>query len=278
MIHREPIFEKALEAAEFIQEQTKGAVELGMVLGSGLGGIVESMEVEAEIPYLKIPHFPLATVEGHKGSLLIGQINGRRVAVLSGRFHYYEGYDTRQITFPVRVLKFLSVDKVLITSVSGSVHPDMKPGDIVAMRDHINMMPEHPLRGMNDPRFGTRFPDMSKTYDEAFRETARQEARRLGIPLHEGVYLALQGPSLETPAEYEMIHRLGADLVGMSSVPEVIVARHMGMRVGFLSMVSNLCYPLEVIGLTTHEKVLEVARENTPKMEKLIIATVSNWS
>lgn len=278
MIAREPIFEKALEAAESIQEHFDGPVRQAMVLGTGLGGIVESMEIAVEIPYSKIPHFPLSTVEGHKGSLLIGELNGITTAVLSGRFHYYEGYNTRQITFPVRVLKFLGVEKLLVTSVSGSVNPSMGPGEIVVIRDHINMLPEHPLRGMNDTRFGTRFPDMSVPYDPAFRKVAAQEAGRLGISIGEGVYLALQGPSLETPAEYEMIHRLGADLVGMSSVPEVIVARHMGMRVGFVSMVSNLCYPLDVIGTTTHESVLAVARENTPKMEKLIIAAVTNWA
>jgi len=277
MIQREPIFEKALEAAEFIQEHIDGTVHQAMVLGTGLGGIVETMDLEVEIPYSKIPHFPLSTVEGHRGSLLIGVLNGTRVAVLSGRFHYYEGYDTRQITFPIRVLKFLGVEKLLITSVSGSVNPAMKAGDVVVVRDHINMLPEHPLRGQNDPRFGARFPDMSATYDVAFRAAAKAVGLQMGLDLQEGVYLALQGPSLETPAEYEMIHRLGADLVGMSSVPEAIVARHMGMRVGFLSMVSNLCYPLDIIGLTTHEIVLEVARKNTPKMEKLIIAAVTNW-
>lgn len=278
MIHREPIYEKALEAAEFIEEQIKGKVSIGVVLGTGLGGVVESMELEGEIPYSRIPHFPLSTVEGHKGSLLIGRLHEQRVAVLSGRFHYYEGYDTRQITFPVHVLKFLGVDKLLITSMSGSVNPDMAPGCLVAMKDHINLMPEHPLRGKNDPRFGPRFPDMSVVYDPGFRRLAKEQAAALDIDLQEGVYLALQGPSLETPAEYEMIHRLGADLVGMSSVPEAIVARHMDMKVGFISMVSNLCYPLEVIGLTTHEMVIEVAKENAPRLEKLIISTIANWS
>lgn len=278
MIHREPIYEKSLEAAEFIEEQIKGKVSIGVVLGTGLGGVVESMELEAEIPYSRIPHFPLSTVEGHKGSLLIGQIDQQRVAVLSGRFHYYEGYDTRQITFPIRVLRFLGVDKLLITSMSGSVNPDMVPGSLVAMKDHINLMPEHPLRGRNDDRLGARFPDMSVVYDPGFRTLAKEEAAALNIDLQEGIYLALQGPSLETPAEYEMIHRLGADLVGMSSVPEAIVARHMDMKVGFISMVSNLCYPLEVIGLTTHEMVIEVAKENAPRLEKLIIATIANWS
>ena len=277
MIHREPIYEKALEAAEFIEEQIKGKVSVGVVLGTGLGGVVESMELEAEIPYSRIPHFPLSTVEGHKGSLLIGEIEKQRVAVLSGRFHYYEGYDTRQITFPIRVLHFLGVDKLLITSMSGSVNPGMAPGCLVAMKDHINLMPEHPLRGRNDDRLGARFPDMSVVYDPGFRTLANEQAAALGIDLHEGIYLALQGPSLETPAEYEMIHRLGADLVGMSSVPEAIVARHMDMKVGFISMVSNLCYPLEVIGLTTHEMVIRVAKENAPRLEKLIIATIANW-
>lgn len=277
MINRQPIYEKALEAAEFIDELNPGKAEIGIILGTGLGGVAESMEVETEIPYSKIPHFPLSTVEGHKGSLLIGTIGQKRIAIFSGRFHYYEGYDTKQITFPVRVLNFLGVDKVMITSVSGSVNPDFKAGSLVAVRDHINFMPEHPLRGMNDDRLGPRFPDMSVPYDPEFRRTAGELAGKLGINLHEGVYLALQGPSLETPAEYEMIHRMGADLVGMSSVPEVIVARHMGMRVGFISMVSNLCYPLSEIALTTHESVLEVAKANAPVLEKLIIEILSNW-
>jgi len=277
MIQREPIYEKALEAAEFIGEEIGGTAEIGVVLGSGLGGVVDSMELEAEIPYVRIPHFPLATVEGHKGSMQIGRINGKRAAVLSGRFHYYEGYNTQQITFPVRVMKMLGVDKLLVTSVSGSVNASLGAGSLVVMRDHINMLPEHPLRGQNDSRLGPRFPDMSQAYDPAFRAIAKREAESLGVSLYEGVYLALQGPSLETPAEYEMVHRLGADLVGMSSVPEVIVARHMDIKVGFVSMVSNLCYPLSVIGLTTHEQVLEVARENAPKMEKLIVRALTNW-
>ena len=277
MIQREPIYEKAFEAAEFIEEHIKGKVQLGLVLGTGLTGVLDSMELEAEIPYSKIPHFPMSTVEGHKGSLMVGQIDGKRLAVLSGRFHYYEGYDMRQLTFPIRVLKLLGVKKVLLTSVSGSVNPDFAAGSLVLVRDHINMLPEHPLRGQNDSRLGPRFPDMSEPYDKKFGAIAKQEAKKLGTDLHEGVYLALQGPSLETPAEYGMIHRLGADLVGMSTVPEVIVARHMDLRVGVISMVSNLCYPLDKIKKTTVDDVLSVARHNAPKLEALVLAILKAW-
>lgn len=268
------IYEKA-EAAKWHIQQVTGNIRIDscIISGTGLGEIWKDMNVIHELPYASIPHFQQNTVQSHKGILYICKYKEQNVAVLSGRFHYYEGYSPAEVSFPVRVMKALGAPKILITNVAGGLNPSYKAGDIVLIKDHINVQPGHPLRGYNDDRLGVRFPDMLKTYDENDREKILAYAQKFDIIVHEGIYLALQGPSLETPAEYEYLHRIGADLVGMSTVPEVITARHSDMKVCAMSVVSNVCYPIEEITETTVEEVIAVAKAAVPSLSNLIL----NW-
>ncbi len=264
------LFDQIQEAVQYIRRQTNFQPYTGIILGTGLGQLTNDLEIEAEIAYRDIPHFATSTVESHQGRLLFGNLGGRAVVVMAGRFHYYEGWTMQQVTFPVRVLKALGIQQIIITNVSGGVNPHLRAGDLVVVRDHINMLPEHPLRGENDERLGPRFPDMLRTYDVEWRQKALEIAKKHGIRATEGVYSALQGPNLETPAEYEMLHRLGSDCTGMSSVPEVLVARHAGLRVMMISMVSNVSYPLSAIQQTSIAEVIEVARAAEPNLRLLI--------
>ncbi|MEO1513678.1 MAG: purine-nucleoside phosphorylase [Bacteroidota bacterium] len=264
------LYENAQEAARFIQEKSLLSPTIGIILGTGLSGLVHLMEEKITIPYDDIPHFPTSTVQSHKGQLVIGRLNGCPVLAMAGRFHYYEGYSMQQVTFPVRVMKLLGIQTLLVSNAAGSIHAEMKAGDLILIKDHINLQPENPLRGPNDERFGPRFPDMMKTYDLKLRQQALAVAERLGIPLREGIYVGLQGPNLETPAEYLYMHRIGGDLVGMSTVPEVIVARHMGLAVLAMSVVSNQCHPPEVIQETTVEQVIAVVEGVAPQMQQII--------
>ncbi len=264
-------YERALEAAEYLENRTDGfKPKIGIILGTGLGKLANDIDKISEIPYEDIPFFPLSTVEGHAGKLIIGYLESVPVVAMSGRFHYYEGYNSRQITFPVRVMKLLGVERLLISSAVGSVNSDMEAGDIVLIKDHINLQPENPLRGPNDSRFGVRFPDMKDAYDHVLNEKVMQIAINKGIRIHKGVYLALQGPNLETPAEYKFAHIIGADVIGMSTVPEVIVAKHVNLPVLVTTVVSNKCYPIEEIQETTIEDVLRVVSESESKLSGLV--------
>jgi len=270
------LYDQIQEAVQYIQSQTNFQPDIGIILGTGLGGLVDEIEVEKEIPYKSIPHFPESTVQSHQSKLVFGTLSGKPVVAMAGRFHYYEGYSVQQVTFPVRVMKFLGIQQLIVSNVSGSTNQHIFPGDIVFIKDHVNLQPENPLRGVNDERLGPRFPDMMKVYDTDLNAKALSIARTNGIRAHEGVYVCLQGPNLETPSEYEFLHRIGGDLVGMSTVPEVIVARHMGIPVFALSIVSNQCYPKEIIQETTVESVIALAEETAPKMCFIVKEIIKN--
>lgn len=264
------LFGHIQEALQYIRTRTDFQPRYGIILGTGLSGLAAEIEAVAAIDYRDIPHFPVSTVQSHKGNLVFGMLAGQPVVAMAGRFHYYEGYTAKEITFPVRVMKFLGIERLFISNAAGSTNPDIEAGDIVFIRDHINTQPDNPLRGANDERLGPRFPDMLHAYDRALNARGLEIARRHGIRAHEGVYLALQGPNLETPAEYRYFHIIGADLVGMSTVPEVLVARHMGLPVLALSVATNKCYPIEEIRETTVEEVIAVAQSAEPKMRQIV--------
>lgn len=267
------IYERSHAAAAFLTEKIDQLPEVGIILGSGLGGLVHAVDTEIEIPYEEIPDFPHATVEGHLGRLVIGRLGGKQVAMLAGRFHYYEGYSVEQVTFPVRVLQALGVKTLFVSNACGGMNPAFKIGDLMIISDHINLFPEHPLRGANDDRLGIRFPDMSEPYDRQLIELAKTIAKEQGLPIHTGVYAGLTGPTFETPAEYRWLAKMGADAVGMSTIPEVIVARHAGMRVFAASVITDIGIsdtPVKV----THEEVLEAANAAAPKLSSLVTAVI----
>lgn len=265
-----PLFDQIQAAVAYIRSRTNFQPRTGIVLGTGLGNLTDDIQVTASIDYEEIPHFARSTVQSHKGQLIFGYLGNHPVVVMAGRFHYYEGWTMQQVTFPIRVLKFLGIERLVITNVSGGVNPHLLAGDLVVVRDHINLLPEHPLRGDNDERLGPRFPDMLYTYDADLRQRAMEIAKAKGIRAMEGVYSALQGPNLETPAEYTMLNRLGSDCTGMSSIPEVLVARHMNVPVLMISLVSNVSFPVSSIRVTTVEEVIATARAAEPKMRLLI--------
>ena len=261
-------------AAVTIRERTRLQPRIGLILGSGLNPLAEAVEDGIAIPYKDIPHFPVTTVEGHVGRMIIGRLEGQPVAMMQGRPHYYEGYSMAEITFPVRVMQILGVEMLIITNAAGGLNPEFRPGDVMLITDHINLIGMgglNPLRGPNLDDFVPRFPDMSEAYDAHLRALAKQAATQAGIPLQEGVYVCLAGPSFETPADLRFLRLIGADAVGMSTVPEVIVARHGGTKVLGLSGISNVP-PVEGIPQTetTHEEVLEAGRMLVPRMEVII--------
>lgn len=260
------LYEQIQESTNFIRTKTDFQPTIGIILGTGLGSLVEEIEVEIEIPYHEIPHFPESTVKSHKSKMVFGMLGGKRVVAMAGRFHYYEGYSMKQVTFPVRVMKFLGIEQLIVSNVSGSTNQHIFAGDIVFLKDHINLQPENPLRGVNDERLGPRFPDMMRVYDREWNQRAMAIAAENNIRTHEGIYVCLPGPNLETPAEYNFLHRIGGDLVGMSTIPEVIVARHMEVPVFALSVVSNQCYPSEILTETTIEEVIALGNKTAPKM------------
>ncbi len=264
------IYEAIQEAVTAIRRLTEARPRSGIVLGTGLSGLVHRVQVEARIPYGRLPHFVPSTAPSHRGELVFGHIQGHAVVVMAGRLHYYEGWTMQQITFPVRVLGALGIERLILTNASGGVNPHLRSGDIVIVRDHINLLPENPLRGPNDERIGPRFPDMSQPYDPDLRRLALEVAREQGIRAVEGVYSALQGPNLETPAEYAMLRLLGSDCTGMSSVPEVLVARHQGIPVLLLSLVTNTAYPPSVIRETTVDDVVAIAKTAEPRLTQLL--------
>lgn len=256
------------ETAAWIERHTTLRPTCAVVLGTGLGRLATEIEVVDAFPYRDIPHFPVSTVEGHKGRLLLGRLEGKEVLAMEGRFHYYEGYTMQQVTFPMRVMHQLGITTLFVSNASGGMNPDFRVGDMMLITDHINFFPEHPLHGPNLP-MGPRFPDMSEAYDRHLLSEARQIARERGIRLMEGIYIGVQGPTFETPSEYRMYHRLGADAVGMSTVPEVIVARHCGMRVLGLSVITDLGVEGQVEKVS-HEEVQQAADATQPHMAALL--------
>lgn len=267
------LFERIQETASYIQSRIKGQPVAGIILGSGLGYLAGMIEKEVEIPYADIPNFPQSTVEGHAGTLIFGMLGGKYVMMMAGRFHYYEGYDMLAVTFPVRVMKALGVSTLLVSNAAGGMTPGFKVGDIMLIRDHINLFPEHPLRGPNDERLGTRFPDMSEPYSLDLLQRAHTAASDNGIPVQEGVYIGLQGPTFETRAEYHWLHVIGGDAVGMSTVPEVIVAIHGGMKILAASIITDLGIRDE-LNVITHEEVLHAANEAAPKLATIFTEVV----
>lgn len=260
------------QAADAIRARIDIEPEVGMILGSGLGDLADSVENAVIIPNAQIPQWPLSTVHGHKGRLVIGELEGIRVIVLQGRSHFYEGYSMAKITLPVRVMQRLGCDKMVVTNAAGAIHPDFEPGDLMLISDHLNiigMSGANPLKGPNLEEFGPRFPDMSQPYDKTFLKMAREACREADMPFQEGVYASLSGPSFESPAELRFLRTIGADAVGMSTVPEVIIARHGGMRVLGVSGISNKAN-LDGSTITTHEEVLEAGKVLVPKLTTLI--------
>lgn len=266
------LYENIQEAVQYIQGIANFSPQYGIILGTGLCNLSDEIERIAEIDYKDIPHFPISTVQTHKGKLILGHLAGKRVVAMAGRFHYYEGYSMQQVTFPVRVLKFLGIERLFISNISGSTNQHIFAGDLVFIRDHVNLQPENPLRGVNDERLGPRFPEMLDTYDRNLNQKALAIADQNGFRAHEGVYVALAGPNLETPAEYDFLHKIGGDVVGMSTVPEVIVAKHMDLPIMVISVVSNKCYPTENIKSSTIEEMIEVANEGGKKLGLVVKA------
>lgn len=267
------LFNKITVTSEYIASRINAKPKAGIILGSGLGGLVNMIAVQEELAYHDIPGFPVSTVKGHAGKFVFGKIGDTEVVLMAGRFHYYEGYTMEEVTFPVRVMKALGVETLFVSNAAGATNPAFSIGDIMVITDHINLFPEHPLRGANDDRLGVRFPDMSNTYDSTLISLAKQEALKLDIPLQFGVYVGLQGPTFETPAEYRWLHTIGGDVVGMSTVPEVIVAKHGGMKVSAISVVTDLGVTDTPV-IITHEEVLEAANVAAPKMAALVAAII----
>lgn len=263
------MWEKVQETVSFIKEKTNFTPEYGVILGSGLGSFTDDIQIEFTLPYNEIPSFPVSTVQGHKGALVFGTIGTKNVVAMQGRFHYYEGYSMQEVTFPVRVLKYLGVTKLIVSNASGGVNPNYEVGSIVILKDHINLMPEHPLRGANDERFGPRFVNMSEPFSLKMITKARELAQNLNIKVQDGIYLGLQGPTFETLSEYKMVKIHGADCVGMSTVPEVIVARHMDLECFGLSVITDMGNEGSIETIS-HEEVLEAAKKAEPKVRTLI--------
>jgi len=264
------LIQKTNQATAFLKSKISAEYPYGIILGSGLGNLTADIVTHASIPYSEIPGFPISTVLGHKGSLIFGELGGKNVVAMSGRFHYYEGYSMQEVTFPIRVMRFLGVHTLLISNASGGMNPDFEVGDLMILNDHIYMQPEHPLRGKNQEELGPRFPNMNNAYDPELIHKGLKIAVDNDITCHEGVYIGVQGPTFETPAEYKAFYRLGADAVGMSTTPEVVVARHMNMRVFAISVISDMGYPPEKADKVTHDFVLQKAAEAEPKMRKII--------
>jgi purine-nucleoside phosphorylase len=268
------IYDKASEAAAFIKDRTAGREpRVAVVLGSGLGGVADAIENPVEIPYEEIPNFCRSTVEGHAGRLIIGSCGGTDVIAMKGRFHFYEGYSMQEVTLPIRVFTLMGINSLILTNAAGGTAPHLSPGSLMIITDHINLMGDNPLRGPNDTRFGPRFPDMTSVYTPAYIDAAHQVAREMGIVVAEGVYLALRGPCYETPAEVRMLRDQGGDALGMSTVPEAIIARHSGVKILAISCITNTAAGL-VRQEINHEEVMEVGARAGKQLSKLIIKLI----
>lgn len=262
------------KSVAYIQSKTNVKPTIGIILGTGLGGLVKEIKIIDEIPYKDIPHFPVSTVESHSGKLIFGELGGKKVVAMQGRFHYYEGYDMKQVTFPVRVMKLLGIEKLFVSNASGGVNPDFEVGEIMIIDDHINLFPAHPLIGPNFDELGPRFPDMSEPYDTKMINLAVKIAEENNIKVSVGTYLGLTGPTLETPAEYGYVRTIGADAVGMSTVPEIIVARHMDIPCFAISIITDLGVPGKIHKVSLQD-VINVASKQEPKMTLIMNELIS---
>ncbi|MDR2840417.1 MAG: purine-nucleoside phosphorylase [Paludibacter sp.] len=259
------MLQKIYETAEYLKKVIPSQPRTGIILGTGLGNLVSQITDKTEIPYDTIPNFPISTVEGHSGKLIAGKLGGVDILAMQGRFHYYEGYDMKTVTFPVRVMKAIGIENLLVSNASGGMNPTFEIGDLMLITDHINCFPEHPLRGKNYDELGTRFPDMSEAYNKEFLDKARKIAKEHNIKVVEGVYVGTSGPTFETPAEYRRFGLMGGDAVGMSTVPEVIVAVHSKMKVFGISIVTDLGVFGKIVEVT-HEEVQQIGNSVQPKM------------
>ena len=259
------MLQKIQETADFLKSKLTTSPRTGIILGTGLGNLATQITDKIEIPYELIPNFPVSTVEGHSGKLIVGKLGGVDVLCMQGRFHYYEGYDMKTVTFPVRVMKAIGIENLLVSNASGGMHPDFEIGDLMIITDHINLFPEHPLRGKNYNELGPRFPDMSEAYSKDFIAKAKTIASENNIKVVEGVYVGTTGPTFETPAEYRYFRAIGGDAVGMSTVPEVIVANHSGIRCFGMSIITDLGVPGKIVEVT-HEEVQEIGNKVQPLM------------
>lgn len=263
------MFEKIKETVDFIQSKINVDTNTGIVLGTGLGNLAEQITQKQELAYSTIPHFPISTVEGHQGKLISGYLGNKKVLAMQGRFHFYEGYNMEEVTFPIRVMYLLGIKNLILSNASGGMNPNFNIGDLMIIRDHINLFPENPLRGKNNNELGPRFPDMSEPYSKQMIQTAKQIAASCQINIQEGVYVGTAGPTFETPAEYKYFRIIGGDAVGMSTVPEVIVARHMNMNCFAISIITDLGVEGKIIEIT-HEEVQQIAKQAEPKMTLII--------
>ncbi len=261
--------EKIKEAVAFIQKATNTfKAENGIILGTGLGGLINEVVIEHTLDYADIPNFPLSTVEQHAGKLIFGKLSNKNVVVMQGRFHYYEGYNMKEITFPVRVMKLLGIEQLFVSNAAGGINPSFELSNLMVITDHINLQPENPLVGKNLDELGPRWPDMFETYSKAMVEKAEKIAKEHNITIQKGVYASVSGPNLETPAEYKYLGIIGADAVGMSTVPEILVATHMGMKCFAVSIITDLCYP-EALEPVSIEKIISAASKAEPDMTLL---------
>jgi purine-nucleoside phosphorylase len=263
------LYDQIQEAKAALQARWRGAPRVGIILGTGLGGLAEDIKADVSIPYEEIPHFPRATVKSHAGRLVCGTLAGKAVMVMEGRFHFYEGYSLQQITFPVRVMKAMGCDTLIVSNACGGMNPQWARGDLMLIEDHINLLGDNPLIGPNDDRLGLRFPDMSEPYDRGLLALAQRVAREEKIVAHKGVFVAVSGPNLETRAEYRFLRGIGADVVGMSTVPEVIVGVHSKLRILGLSVITDLCLPDALVPVSL-EDVIAVAVAAEPKLRTLV--------
>ncbi len=267
----ENLLQKLKETVSYLEDRTDNyKPEVGIILGTGLGNLSDEIEAHATIPYEDIPHFPVSTVKSHGGNLIFGTLNGKRVVAMQGRFHHYEGYTMQQVVYPVRTMKLLGIDLLCISNASGGLNAKQSTGSLMIINDHINLMPENPLRGKNYDELGPRFPDMMKTYDKALVAKGMEIAKANGIDCMEGVYCGVPGPNLETPAEYKYINIIGGDAVGMSTVPEALAAKHMELKIFAISAITDMGYPPEAIQETSLEDVIAAAGEAEPKMTLII--------
>jgi purine-nucleoside phosphorylase len=271
------LWDQVQDALTAVRSKWTGTPRVGLILGTGLGGLAEQIDTEASLPYADVAHFPASTAPSHAGRLVCGNLAGVPVVAMEGRFHYYEGYSLKQVTFPVRVMKALGAELLVVTNAAGGINPHLDLADLVVIEDHIHLMPDNPLRGVNDDRLGPRWPDLCEPYDRRLIALTQQTALELAIPVHKGVFVAVPGPNLETRAEYRMLKALGADVVGMSTVPEALVAIHAGMKVLAFSVVTDLCLPdcLEPVEVP---KILENAKLGGEKLARLIPAVLSQWA
>jgi len=270
----ENLKQKISEAVRQVRTRTASAPEIGIILGTGLGSLGEGIDVSTAVEYECIPHFPLSTVESHAGRLLFGRLGGKDVMAMQGRFHFYEGYSPSEVTFPVRVMKELGMKVLIVSNACGGMNPQFERGDVMIITDHINLQGVNPLIGRNDPTLGPRFPDMCHCYDPELITLAQEVALERKIPVKKGVYVAVSGPNLETAAEYRFLRIIGADVVGMSTVPEVIVARHQGTRVAGFSIITDMGLP-DALRPTSHQEIVQVAGRAEPKLKSLIEGLVA---